>query len=139
MNFDDVSTVTSEQQRRNRELEQRLRIAEQDERFRLEWACVFPKDVVAMETFYAQKKLAKVKAAAKKKADRKKRRAEFAARKAERAENAARRARRAEGKKNGAGPSANFPSSSSFEWTTTPVSDTTPTSGSSDFNWKDSE
>jgi septal ring factor EnvC (AmiA/AmiB activator) len=93
-----------------------------------------------MEAFYAQKKEEKAKAATKKKADREKRRAESAARKAERAEKAARMARRAEEKKRGAGPSTNMPtSSSSFEWTTTPVSDTTPTSGSSDHNWKDSE
>ncbi|XP_071680151.1 uncharacterized protein [Lolium perenne] len=148
MNFDDVwtreqaemlappsSIVTSEQRRRARELEQRLRVAEQDERVRLEWARAFPEDVAATEAFYAQKKEAKAKAAAKKKADRDRRRAESAARKAERAEKAARRAKRAEEKKRGAGPSTNMPtSSSSFEWTTTPVSDTTPTSGSSDFD-----
>ncbi|XP_071680207.1 uncharacterized protein [Lolium perenne] len=153
MNFDDVWTreqaemlappspiVTTEQRRRARELEQRLLVAEQDERVRLEWARAFPEDVAATEAFYAQKKEAKAKAAAKKKADRDRRRAESAARKAERAEKAARRAKRAEEKKRGAGPSMNMPtSSSSFEWTTTPVSDTTPTSGSSDFDWEDSE
>jgi sRNA-binding protein len=112
-------------------------VAEQDERVRLEWARAFPEDVAAMEAFYAQKKEAKAKAVAKKKADRDRRRAESAAKKAERAEKAARRAKRAEEKKRGARPSTNMPtSSSSFEWTTTPVSDTTPTSGSSDFDWE---
>nr|XP_051229945.1 ethylene-responsive transcription factor 2-like [Lolium perenne] len=146
MNFNDVWTreqaemlappspaVTTEQRRHARELEQ-------DERLRLEWARAFPEDVAAMEAFYAQKKEEKAKAAAKKKADREKRRAESATRKAERAEKAARRARRAEEKKRDVGPSTNMPtSSSSFEWTTTPVSDTTPTSGSSDFEWEHSE
>nr|XP_051212128.1 uncharacterized protein LOC127329693 [Lolium perenne] len=153
MNFNDVWTceraemlappspaVTTEQRRRARELEQRLRVAEQDERLRLEWARVFPEDVAAMEAFYAQKKEEKAKAAAKKKADHEKCRAESAARKAERVDKAARRARRAEEKKRGAGPSTNMPtSSSSFEWTTTPVSDTTPASGSSDYDWEDLE
>nr|XP_051196625.1 uncharacterized protein LOC127309955 [Lolium perenne] len=104
--------VTTEQRRRAHELEQRLRVAEQDERVRLEWARAFPEDVAAIEAFYAQKKEAKAKAAAKKKADRDRRRAESAARKAERAEKVARRAKRAE-EKRGVGPSTNMPTSSS--------------------------
>nr|XP_051206558.1 ethylene-responsive transcription factor ERF084-like [Lolium perenne] len=76
--------------RRQRELEQRLLIAERDERLHLEWARQFPEDVTAMETFYAQKEETKA-AAAKKKASREKRRAESAARKAATAEKAARR------------------------------------------------
>nr|XP_051211677.1 ethylene-responsive transcription factor 1-like [Lolium perenne] len=147
MNFHDVWTreqaevlappppaVTREQQQRRRDLEQRLVIAERDERLRLEWAHQFPKDVVAMEAFYAKKEEEKA-AAAKKKADRDEKRAKSAARKKERAEKAA---RKAEEKKNGAGPSTiilSSSSSSSFEWTSTPVSDTT---CSSDFDW-DSE
>jgi hypothetical protein len=68
MNFDDVSTwqqaemlatpppaVTREQRQRQRELEQRLLIAERDERLRLEWAQQFSEDVAAMEAFYAEK------------------------------------------------------------------------------------
>nr|XP_051210759.1 dehydration-responsive element-binding protein 1A-like [Lolium perenne] len=68
MNFHDVWTrdqeeqlappspvITREQQRRARELEQRLRIAEQDECLRLEWARQFPEDVAAMEAFYTHK------------------------------------------------------------------------------------
>ncbi|XP_071676914.1 uncharacterized protein [Lolium perenne] len=99
MNFNDVwtreqaemlsppsSAITTEQRRRARELKQRLRVAEQDERLHLEWARAFPENVAAMEAFYAQKKEAKAKAAAKKKADRDRRRAESVARKAERAE-----------------------------------------------------
>ncbi|KAK1643504.1 hypothetical protein QYE76_061309 [Lolium multiflorum] len=87
MNFDDVWTreqaemlappspiVTTEQRRRAHEFEQRLRVVEQDERVRLEWARTFPEDVAATEAFYAQKKEAKAKAAAKKKADRDRRR-----------------------------------------------------------------
>ncbi|KAM0893468.1 hypothetical protein ACQ4PT_025084 [Festuca glaucescens] len=92
MNFNDVWTreqaemlappspaVTTEQRRRARELEQRLRVAERDERLHLEWARAFPEDVAAMEAFYAQKKEQKAKEAAKKKADREKRWAESAA------------------------------------------------------------
>nr|XP_051190307.1 ethylene-responsive transcription factor ERF084-like [Lolium perenne] len=99
-----------------------------------------PLSAVTTEQRRAPKKEQKANAAAKKKADREKRRAESAARKAKRVEKAARRARRAEEKKRGAGPSTNMPtSSSSFEWTTTPVFDTTPTSGLSDFEWEYSE
>ncbi|XP_071685510.1 uncharacterized protein [Lolium perenne] len=61
--------VTREQQRRQRELEQWLVIAERDERLRLEWARQFPEDVAAMEAFYAQMEEEKA-AAAKKKMDR---------------------------------------------------------------------
>jgi hypothetical protein len=129
-------TVTREQQRRQRELEQRLLIAERDERLRLEWARQFKEDVAAMEAFYAPNEEQKT-AAAKKKAGREKRRAESAARKAARAEKAA---RRAEEKKNSAGPSTIVlsSSSSSFEWTSTPVSNTTPASESTHslvFDW----
>nr|XP_051190046.1 ethylene-responsive transcription factor 5-like [Lolium perenne] len=128
-------TITREQQRRRRELEQRLLIAERDERLRLEWARQFPEDVAAMEAFYNQKEEEKA-AAAVKKASREKRRAESAARKAARAE---KEARKEEERKNGAGPSTIvLSSSSSFEWTSTPVSETTPSSHSSDFTW-DSE
>ncbi|KAK1642783.1 hypothetical protein QYE76_060588 [Lolium multiflorum] len=88
-----------------------------------------------MEVFYAQKEQ-KAAMAAKKKASREKRRAESAVRNAAREEKAARRTARAEDKKNGAGPSTIILSSSSyFEWTSTPVSDTTPSSHSSDFDW----
>ncbi|XP_051190487.1 ethylene-responsive transcription factor ERF071-like [Lolium perenne] len=65
MNFHDVWTreqaeqlappspaITREQQRRRRELEQRLLIAERDERLHLEWARQFPEDIAAMEAFY---------------------------------------------------------------------------------------
>ncbi|XP_071681600.1 ethylene-responsive transcription factor 3-like [Lolium perenne] len=82
MNFHDVWTreqaealappspaVTREQQRRQRELEQWLVIAERDERLHLEWARQFPEDVAAMEAFYAQMEEEKA-AAAKKKMDR---------------------------------------------------------------------
>nr|XP_051196812.1 ethylene-responsive transcription factor ERF110-like [Lolium perenne] len=68
MNFHDVYTreqadmlappppvITQEQQRRQRELEQRLLIAERDEALRLEWARRFPENVAATEAFYAQK------------------------------------------------------------------------------------
>jgi hypothetical protein len=144
MNFHDVwtrehaeqlappsSVITREQQRRQRELEQRLLIAERDETLRLEWARQFPEDIIATEAFYAQKEAAK----AKKKASREKHRAESAARKAARAEKAT---RKEEEKKNGAGPSTTIlsssSSSSSFEWTSTPVSETTPSSHSSDYD-----
>jgi hypothetical protein len=105
------------------ELEQRLLIAKRDERLRLEWAQQFLEDVAAMEAFYAEK--AKEKAA--KKADREERRAKSAARKNEREEKAARKAaRKKEDKKNGAGPSTIVvSSSSSFDWTSTPVSSMT--------------
>nr|XP_051210999.1 uncharacterized protein LOC127328441 [Lolium perenne] len=142
MNFHDVFTrelpvITREQQRRQRELEQRLLIAERDEALRLEWARRFPEDVAATEAFYAQKEEEKEATKAKKKASRDKRRAEFAARKAARAEKVA---RKEDQKKNDAGPSTivlSFSSSSSFEWTTTPVSETTPSS--SDFDWESDE
>jgi hypothetical protein len=140
MNFDDVTTraqaemlappppaVTREQRQRQRELEQRLIIAERDERLRLEWREQFPEDIVAMEAFYAEK--AEEKAAVKvvKKADREKRHAKKAARKKERKEKAARKAaRKKEEKKNGAGPSTIIvSSSSSFDWSSSPVSSTT--------------
>lgn len=143
MNFNDVWTrqhaetlgppspaVTREQRQRQRELEQRIIIAERDECFRLEWARQFPEDVAAMEAFYGKKEEEK---AAAKKADREERRAKSAARKNERKEKAA---RKAEEKKNGTVPSTIVLSlSSSFEWTSTPVSSTT---RSSDFDW-DSE
>jgi hypothetical protein len=134
MNFNDVSTrqqaemlappppaVTREQ--RQRELEQRLLIAERDERLCLEWAQQFLEDVAVMEAFYAEK--AAVKAV--KKADCEERRAKSAARKKERKEKAARKAvRKKEEKKNGAGSSTIVvSSSSSFDWTSTPVSSTT--------------
>jgi hypothetical protein len=134
MNFDDVSTwqqaemlappsptVTREQ--RQRKLEQRLLIAGRDERLRLEWAQQFPEDVAAMEAFYAEKEEEKAAVKAAKKADREERRAKSAARKKEREEKAA---RKGEEKKNSAGPSTIVvSSSSSFEWTSTPVSLTT--------------
>jgi hypothetical protein len=88
--------VTREQRQRQRELEQRLLIAECDERFRLEWARQFSKDVAVMEAFYNEKEEEKaaVKAAVKaaKKADHEERRAKSAARKKEREEKAARKA-----------------------------------------------
>ncbi|XP_051208715.1 ethylene-responsive transcription factor ERF110-like [Lolium perenne] len=72
MNFHDVWTreqaemlaplppvITREQQRRQRELEQRLLIAEGEEALRLEWARRFSEDVAAMEAFYAVRVLAK--------------------------------------------------------------------------------
>jgi hypothetical protein len=140
MNFDDVMTraqakmlappplaVTREQRQRQRELEQRLIIAERDERLRLEWREQFPEDVVAMEAFYVEKAEEKAAVKAVKKADREERRAKKAARKKERKEKAARKvARKKEEKKNGAGPSTIVvSSSSSFDWTTSPVSSTT--------------
>nr|XP_051206044.1 ethylene-responsive transcription factor 1-like [Lolium perenne] len=121
--------------RRHMNFHDRLRNVEQDECLHLEWARQFLEDVTAMKAFYAQKEEQKAAAKKKKKADREKRRAESAARKAARAEKAA---RRAEEKKNGAEPSTIILSSSSFEWTSTPVSDTTPSSHSSGFDW-DSE
>nr|XP_051221542.1 ethylene-responsive transcription factor ERF098-like [Lolium perenne] len=72
MNFHDVWTreqtkmlapppaITREQQRRQREMEQRLLIAERDEALRLEWARRFPEDVAATEAFYAQKEEEKI-------------------------------------------------------------------------------
>nr|XP_051217534.1 ethylene-responsive transcription factor RAP2-4-like [Lolium perenne] len=142
MNFDNVFTreqaemlappspmITREQQRRHRELEQRLPIAE-----RVEWARRFPEDVAATEAFYAQKEEDKAAMKAKKKASREKRRAESAARKKARTDAAA---RRKEERKNTAGPSTVVLSSSSdFQYTTTstPVSDTT--LSSSDFDWE---
>jgi hypothetical protein len=75
----------------------------------------FPEDVAAMEAFYAEKAEEKAAVKAAKKADREERRAKSAARKKEREE-----------KKNGAGPSTIVvSSSSSFDWTSTPVSSTT--------------
>jgi hypothetical protein len=97
---------------RQGKLEQRLLIAEHDERLRLEWAQQFPEDVAAMEAFYAEKE--EEKAAVK------------AAKKADREERGAKSVRKKEEKKNGAGPSTIVvSSSSSFEWTSTPVSSTT--------------
>jgi hypothetical protein len=60
--------VTREQ--RQRELEQRLVIAERDKRLRLEWRKQFPEDVAAMEAFYAEKAEEKAAVKAVKKADR---------------------------------------------------------------------
>jgi glucan-binding YG repeat protein len=138
MNFNNVSTrqqaemlaplppaVTREQ--RQRELEQRLLIVERDERLRLEWAQQFPEDVAAMEAFYAKKAEEKAAVKAAKKADREEWRAKSAARKKEREDKAARKAaRKKEEKKNSAGPSTIVvSSSSSFDWTSTPMSSTT--------------
>nr|XP_051201578.1 dehydration-responsive element-binding protein 1A-like [Lolium perenne] len=129
--------ITREKQRRQRELEQRLLIAERDEAMRLEWARRFPEDVAATEAFYAQNEEEKAAVKAKKKASREKRRAESAARKAATAKKAA---RKEEEKKKGAGPSTIVLSSSfSFQWTTTPVSETTPSTHSSDFDWESDE
>jgi hypothetical protein len=140
MNFDDVTTrqqaemlappppaVTREQRQRQWELEQRLVIAERDERLRLEWREQFPEDVAAMEAFYAEKAEEKAAVKAAKKADREERRAKSASSKKEREEKAARKAaRKKEEKKNGAGPSTIVvSSSSSFDWSSTPVSSTT--------------
>jgi hypothetical protein len=83
-----------------------------------------------MEAFYAEKEAAKATTKAKKKASRDKRRTESTAR-PEKA------GRKEEEKKNDAGPST-IVLSSSFEWTSTPVSETTPSSHSSDYDW-DSE
>nr|XP_051221250.1 ethylene-responsive transcription factor ERF071-like [Lolium perenne] len=122
--------ITREQQRRQRKLEQHLLIAERDEALRLEWAHRFPKDVAATDAFYAQKEEEKAVVKAKKKTSHEKRRAESAAR-AEKA------ARKEEEKKNGVGPSTIvLSSSSSFEWTTTPVWETTPSTHSSDYDWE---
>jgi hypothetical protein len=130
MNFDDVMTRAQaemlapprEQRQRQRELEQRLVIAERDERLRLQWREEFPEDVAAMEAFCTEK--AAIKAV--KKTDREERRAKKAARKKEREEKAARRMARKEENKNGADPSTIVvSSSSSFDWTTSPVSSTT--------------
>jgi hypothetical protein len=101
MNFNDVWTqqqaealvppspaITREQRQRQRELEQRLLIAEHDERLRLEWAHQFPEDVAAMEAFYNEKEEEKAAVKAAKKADREERRAKSAARKKEREEKA---------------------------------------------------
>jgi hypothetical protein len=117
--------VTREQ--RQRELEQRLIIVERDERLRLEVREQFPKDVAAMEAFYAEKAEEKAAVKALKKADREDRRAKKASRKKEREEKSLRKAaRKKEEKKNGAGPSTIVvSSSSSFDWTTSPVSSTT--------------
>jgi hypothetical protein len=142
MNFDDITTraqaemlappppaVTREQRQRQRqrELEQRLVITDRDERLRLEWREQFPEDVAVMEAFYAEKAEEKAAVKAVKKADREERRAKKAARKKAREEKAARKAaRKKEEKKNGAGLSTIVvSSSSSFDWTTSPVSSTT--------------
>jgi hypothetical protein len=86
--------VTPEQRQRQRELEQRLVIAERDERLCLEWREQFPEYVAAMEVFYAEKAEEKAAVKAVKKADREERRAKKAARKKERVEKAARKAAR---------------------------------------------
>jgi peptidoglycan hydrolase CwlO-like protein len=140
MNFDDVTTraqaemlappppaVTREQRQRQRELEQRLLIAEHDEHLRLEWREQFPEDVVVMEAFYVEKAEEKAAVKAVKKADREERRTKKAARKKAREKKAARKAaRKKEEKKNGAGLSTIVvSSSSSFDWTTSPVPSTT--------------
>jgi hypothetical protein len=138
MNFDDVTTrqqaemlappppaVTHEQ--RQWELEQRLVIMKRDERLHLEWAEQFPEDIAVIEAFYAEKAKEKAAVKATKKADRKEHRAKSAVRKKEREEKAVRKAvRKKEENKNGAGPSTIVvSSSSSFDWTSTPVSSTT--------------
>jgi peptidoglycan hydrolase CwlO-like protein len=134
MNFDDVTTraqaemlappppaVTREQ--RQRQLEQRLLIVERDERLRLEWREQFPEDVAVMEAFYAEKAEEKAAVKAVKKADREERRAKKAAREKKAARKAA---RKKEEKKNGAGLSTIVvSSSSSFDWTASPVPSTT--------------
>jgi hypothetical protein len=98
--------VTREQRQHQRELEQRLLIAERDERLRLEWCEQFPEYIAAMEAFYTEKAEEKAAVKAVKKADREERRAKKAARKKAREEKAARKAaRKKEEKKNGAGPS----------------------------------
>jgi hypothetical protein len=126
--------VTREQRQRQRELEQRLITAERDERLRLQWREQFPKDVAAMEVFYAEKGEEKAAVKAVKKADREERCAKKAARKKEREEKAARRAARKEEKKNGAGPSTIVvSSSSSFDWTTSPRVSGTPSTRRSSF------
>jgi septal ring factor EnvC (AmiA/AmiB activator) len=77
-----------------------------------------------MEAFYKKKEGEKAAAKAAKKADREERKAKSAVRKKEREENAA---RKAEEKKNSTVPSTIVLSPSSFfEWTSTPVSSTTP-------------
>jgi peptidoglycan hydrolase CwlO-like protein len=110
-----------------REQRQRLVIAERDKGLRLQWREEFPEDVAAMEAFYAEKAKEKAAIKAVKKADREERRAKKAVRKKAREEKAARRAaRKKEEKKNGAGLSTIVvSSSSSFDWTTSPVSSTT--------------
>jgi glucan-binding YG repeat protein len=114
-------------EQRQWELEQRLVIAERDERLRLEWREQFPEDVVTMEAFYAKKAEGKAAVKAAKKADHEEHRAKSAMRKKETEEKAARKAaRKKEEKKNSAGPSTIVvSSSSSFDWTSTPVSSTT--------------
>jgi glucan-binding YG repeat protein len=121
-----VCWVTTREQRQQ-ELEQRLIITERDERLHLQWREEFPEDVAAMEAFYTEKAEEKAAIKAVKKADREERHAKKAARKKAREEKAARRAaRKKEEKKNGAGPlTIVVSSSSSFDWTTSPVSSTT--------------
>ncbi|XP_071678130.1 uncharacterized protein [Lolium perenne] len=83
MNFDDVLTrqqaeslsppppaITREARQRQRELEQRLVIAERDERMRLEWARRFPEDMAAEVAFFAEKEEEKAAQKAAKKVDR---------------------------------------------------------------------
>jgi hypothetical protein len=140
MNFNDVTTrqqaemlappppaVTREQRQRQRELEQCLVIVECDERLRLEWREQFLEDVAAMEAFYAEKAEEKAAVKAAKKADREERHAKKAAGKKEREKKPARKAaRKKEEKKNGAGPSTIVvSSSSSFDWSSSPVSSMT--------------
>jgi hypothetical protein len=117
--------VTQEARQRRRELEQCLLIAERDEPMRLEWARRFPEDVTTEVAFFAEK--------ATQKRDREARRAKKEAKKKEKEEKAA---RKKEEKKNGAGPSTITvdSSSSEFEWSSIPVSSTTP--NSSDFDWE---
>jgi hypothetical protein len=118
--------ITRKQRQHQRELEQRLIIVERDECLRLEWRKQFPEDVAVMEAFYAEKAEEKAAVKAAKKANHEERRAKSAARKKEREEKATRKAARKEEKKNGAGPSTIVvSSSSSFDWTSTPVSSTT--------------
>jgi hypothetical protein len=122
--------VTQEARQRQRKLEQRLLVAERDERMCLEWARHFPKDVAAEVAFFAEK--AEMKAAKKK--DRGARRAKKEAAKKDNEEKAA---RRKEEKKKGAVPwtIAVDSSSSEFKWSSTPVSSTT--TDSSEFEWSD--
>jgi hypothetical protein len=88
----------------------------------------FSEDVAAEVAFYAEKEEEK----AAKKRDREARRAKKEAKKKEKEERAARK----EEKKNGVGPLTITvdSSSSEFEWSSIPVSSTTP--NSSDFDWE---
>ncbi|KAK1618887.1 hypothetical protein QYE76_024404 [Lolium multiflorum] len=97
-----AAAITRDARQHERELEQRLVIAERDERMCLEWARRFPEDVAVEEAFYAEKEEAKAMLKAAKKHDREARRAKKEAKKKEKEEKVA---RKEEEKKNGAGPS----------------------------------